>query len=75
MPATIIAGLAIFLCYGLKGQDKVGASYLLQAEHLAKVMGLFRPALSAQTYSTEANSIERTKSRQAVAYGIFNFRA
>jgi hypothetical protein len=74
-PSTIVAGLAIFLYYNMAGRDTTGWQYMAQAEYLADVLGLFRPALFGSTYSPEPQHVARTKNRQTVAWGLFNFRA
>lgn len=72
-PAMIVAGMLLFLVYEFKGQDKSGWPYLAQAEQLARVLGLFRPAMAHRTFDPEHSL--RTRGRQAVAYGMFNYRA
>lgn len=74
-PAVIIAGMLLFLVYQFKGQDKFGWPYLAQAEQLARVLGLFRPAMAHKTFDRSAQHTVRTRGRQAVAWGIFDYRA
>ncbi|KAI5361968.1 hypothetical protein Slin14017_G072050 [Septoria linicola] len=72
-PAVIVAGMVLFLCKGLNGQDKIGWPYLTTAEHLGSRAGLYRAAMAHKTY--DPSHPRRTQGRQAVAYGLFNFRA
>ena len=72
-PAVIVAGMLLFLVYEFKGQDKSGWPYLAQSEQLARILGLFRPAMAQRTFSSEHTV--RTRGRLAVAWGMFNYRA
>jgi hypothetical protein len=74
-PAVIVAGMLLFLVYEFKGQDKFGWPYLAQAEQLARVLGLYRPAMARKTFDTRSEHARRTRGRQAVAWGMFNYRA